>query len=212
MHGVQVESNQDDAGRHLGYISNGSWTRHLIEVATPGDYTLKVKLATGVNGNNSIVVKNQAESIIGTLNVNPSASEGWHDWVLDSTDITLSAGVQEITLEFVGEDDYLFNLDWFEITPRQDPVSTHVISSQKPQLSIAQIQNAEGLILRVLAPTDDLVKLNLYNTQGQSVFAKYVHGNTEFAIDTENRLRSGVYQAVLSNSSVQTSLRQVVSK
>ncbi len=116
MFGIRVESNSENlSNRHIGFINSGDWASYLVDVAEPGNYTMTFRVATEVDTNNDIVVKNGLGEIFGTFTVDSSQTSGWQDWYVDSIVIDLPEGEQEIILEFTGENGYLFNIDWFEI-------------------------------------------------------------------------------------------------
>lgn len=116
MLGIRVESNSENLdNRYIGHIVPGAWTCYLADVAKAGSYTMSFRVTTGADTDNNIVVKNKSGEILGILTVDSTQTDGWQDWYIDSVVIDLSEGEQELILEFEGESEYLFNIDWFEL-------------------------------------------------------------------------------------------------
>lgn len=205
MHGIRVESSSENlAHRSITHINNGAWTRHRINVPQAGNYSISFRIASAENASNQILVKNQAGTTLGTFTVNAERTNGWNDWYVDSIALTLPAGPQDLRLEFTGESVYLYNLDWFAITPRSDPIvalqnNAKITLEQKLQVR----RTAEGIILHINAPQRS--NLQLIDSRGKIVLQKSVYGQTQIDLGHSTALNPGVYHALLINAS-----RQVV--
>ncbi len=115
MAGLVVESNAENLSeRHISHIVSGGWTKYLVNVEKSGSYTVKFRVASHARVNNDILIKDKSGNLLGTFTVDSTKTKGWQDWYTDSITIELAKGKQELTLEFEGKGDYLFNIDWFE--------------------------------------------------------------------------------------------------
>lgn len=118
MSGVTIESNSDNLSeRHIGYISSGDWSNYLINVTEAGEYTMSFRVASEAGVDNEIVVKDESIGVLGVLTVDSSQTNGWEDWYIDSIVIDLPEGERNLILEYQGESENLFNIDWFELMP-----------------------------------------------------------------------------------------------
>jgi len=115
MQGVQTERCGDlGAGEHVGFINAGDWCSYEIEVAEGGVYGFIARVATASQGGNIKVMQGDEE--LARIRVDPAHSNGWQDWyTTDTVELYLAQGKQEITLQFTGSTQYMFNLNWFDL-------------------------------------------------------------------------------------------------
>lgn len=196
MSGIQNET--DSTGNfNIGWINDGDWTKYLLDVSQKSLYALKVSVATGADVNNTITVKDKAGNKLGTLTVDSDRSDGWHDWYVDSVIIELDSGEQELRLEYNGESEYLFNIDWFELSTT---TATPIVQAQNLAKGYSFLNAGEQLFLQ--APVGEQVRLEIYSITGQKVFDQQlsISNASPLAIDLKNtHLQSGLYYAVLKN-------------
>lgn len=211
--GTMVGSNQGDlASRHLGYINQGDWVRYLISVPAEGNHFLRFRVATGVDVNNSIVVRNRAGTTLGTLTVDAARTNGWHDWYVDSVLIPLSAGEEELTFEFAGTSHYLFNIDWFEFSEPTTSVSVmrefetegyKVWSAPNPFIDEVTI------FVRSQSSHENL-KVEIYSISGERVFASKVNSDKKIVVPNSENWRSEIHYIVLSNNGKRVAVRSLL--
>ncbi|NMA67512.1 MAG: carbohydrate-binding protein [Clostridiaceae bacterium] len=116
MKNLRVESNSENfSNRHIAYITSDSWAKYLIDVKESGTYTATFRVATDVQVDNDILIKDGSGKTLATFTVDSTKTNAWQDWYTDSVTIELSEGKQELTLEFKGDSEYLFNIDWIEL-------------------------------------------------------------------------------------------------
>jgi xylan 1,4-beta-xylosidase len=113
MNGIQKEADEQGV-MNIGYINDGDGAKYKVNVLEDGLYTVKFRVATAAELDNTIGIM-QGQTVLGSLQVQAALSNGWHDWYLDSITVQLEAGEQDLALQFTGESDYLFNVDWFDI-------------------------------------------------------------------------------------------------
>ena len=113
MSGVEIE---DDAegNTNMGWINDGDYAIYFVNSPAAASYTLRASVGSAAENASSIVVKDSAGKELATLKVNPTT--GWNDWTVSEAQIALPKGEQKLKFEFVGEDNFLMNVDWFEFT------------------------------------------------------------------------------------------------
>ncbi len=110
MSGVEVEE-CSEGGENIGYIHDGDWAEYLANVTKPGDYRFNFRVASSSSGG-EITVYSDGDNL-GSVTVESTGD--WQSWTTVETDISFSdSGVKTIRLEFTGNDEGLFNLNWFE--------------------------------------------------------------------------------------------------
>ncbi|MFP4164825.1 MAG: carbohydrate-binding protein [Chitinispirillaceae bacterium] len=215
MSGIRVESNPGNiAARHIGYINSGDWSRYRIDVQKEGRFVMRFRVATGADENSEIVVKNQNDTTIGTLTVDGSLSDGWHDWYTDSLFVDLEAGEQEITVEYEGDGDYLYNIDWFDFKRSEatsvsgrnsDGVGGYNVWAVKNPVS----DNVE-IFYRGQNPSGNM-EVELYDMAGKRVFvSKIMPGNDNLVIDSSEKIGNGLYLIVLSDEKRKVAVSSMV--
>ncbi len=112
--GVRIENSTDDAdvdgGGQIGFIQNEDYVSFFVDVLESGVYDFSVRASSGGIGG-TLVVKNE-EGILGEIEI--PVTGGWTDWTTINSQITLEEGGQTLTFECIGDDGYLFNLNWFD--------------------------------------------------------------------------------------------------
>jgi hypothetical protein len=85
MLGIQIEDDGQGA-INIGSINPGDWAKYDIDVQEDDNYLMRFRVATAADENNNILVLDQSGTLLGTLEVDASKSNGWNDWYLDSID------------------------------------------------------------------------------------------------------------------------------
>jgi subtilisin family serine protease len=102
-----------EGGYTLGWIEPGEWANYTVNVATSGMYTVQIRVAAPDPGGRLHLGFNGASSVWQDLPV-PQTGD-WQQWTSMSVPVTLSAGVQQITLYF---DTAGYNVSWLRVDPR----------------------------------------------------------------------------------------------
>jgi endonuclease/exonuclease/phosphatase (EEP) superfamily protein YafD len=113
--GVDV-ANSSGAGLHVGWLDVGDWMKYTVNVTTAGSYTLKLRYAS-----NSPPATPKAEVRFGSsapVTISLSNTGGWDTWQTAQTTISLSAGIQVVTVRSLV--DY-WNLDTITLESASAP-------------------------------------------------------------------------------------------
>jgi len=100
------------AGRHIGWLDVGDWTKYTVNVATTGSYTMKLRYASMSSGTLSRARVTFSQG--GSKELDLANTGGWDSWQIATTSIDLTAGAQVMTVESVVD---RWNLDSIELTP-----------------------------------------------------------------------------------------------
>ncbi|MFC6155554.1 galactose-binding domain-containing protein [Kribbella jiaozuonensis] len=104
--GVDLESTSDAGGGYnLGWTSTGQWFHYTVNVATAGTYTVAMRVAAPSAVTNAF-------HFAGTT-VSVPATGGWQNWAIVTTQVTLPAGLQTLT---VSQDNGGWNLNSLQFT------------------------------------------------------------------------------------------------
>jgi beta-xylosidase len=193
MSGIQTEP--DANGEYnIGWINDGDWTKYLINVPEEGYYTIRIVLASAVDGNNEIIVKDAAGSSLESLSINNSQTSDWHDWYTDSLVVHLPAGEQELQFLYSGDTDYLFNINSFEFVAGSLQIPTH-IAPPSPQNHLQSIISFGGSTVQISVGgiSGNLYTLDLYNLNGKKIAGKIVTGNSQVDLEVPRSAGKGVY-------------------
>jgi hypothetical protein len=96
--GVDLESTSDTGGGYdLGWTSGGQWFRYTVNVASAGTYTVSLRVAAPGAVTDALHLANSSGTNLGG-NVNIAATGGWQTWATVTTQVTLPAGRQVLTL------------------------------------------------------------------------------------------------------------------
>jgi len=101
---VDIEPSSS-GGYDIGWFAAGEWLNYTVNVASPGTYTVQLRVAS-TGGGSMHVGFNKASSVWQSVSV--PATGGWQNWTTVSFTATLGAGTQQIT---VLSDTGGFNLD-----------------------------------------------------------------------------------------------------
>jgi len=155
-------------------------------------------MATGADVNGTITIKNEAGDALGSVTVDATKSDEWHDWYTDSITIALDAGEQLLTLAFSGTSEYLFNADWFELSKTDGQLSFEKVISN-PGFSIRQLLSpySQPLSFLVKVPAKTPFTVKLYNLQGKTLYKKNGEGSGQIVLENSATLQNGVYYVVL---------------
>lgn len=128
MYEVRTEATTDSSGNlQVASIDDGDWMDYNVKLAAGGSFTANFRVANSY-GSGVIQIKNAAGTTLAQVNVPQTG--GWQNWETISTPITLPAGSQVIRLY---AQTGAFNLNWFELGPPVQPVTTVVTLPAKIQ-------------------------------------------------------------------------------
>jgi glucosylceramidase len=109
-----IESNPAaSGGKNVGWTAAGNWLQYRVDVARAGTYNLELRASngTGAVAADAVSIRDATSSVFGKVSVPDTG--GWGNYQSITTQVTLPAGDQNITVycETGG-----FNLDYFRLT------------------------------------------------------------------------------------------------
>jgi glucosylceramidase len=109
-----IESNPGaSGGKNVGWTAAGNWLQYDVDVARAGTYNLELKVAngTGAPAADAITVRDGGDAVLAKATVPDTG--GWANYQSVSTQVTLPAGPQKLTVycETGG-----FNLDYLKLS------------------------------------------------------------------------------------------------
>ncbi|MBW8002184.1 MAG: family 16 glycosylhydrolase [Planctomycetes bacterium] len=90
LEAVDIE-NCSEGGYNIGWMSNSEWIEYTVNVATAGEYTIEVRVASNTTGGNFHLEFDGTDE---TGNISVPSTGGWQNWTTVSATATLSAGTQ----------------------------------------------------------------------------------------------------------------------
>lgn len=113
QNGTRTENTSDiGGGSNIGHIQNGDYLSYNIDVKTSGTYKLDIRIATP-RTNSQIFINIDGNS---THTFNTPNTGDWQNWQTISTEVELDEGVQNLRLDFSGNNNGLLNVNWIEAT------------------------------------------------------------------------------------------------
>ncbi len=94
--GVDIETSAE-GGFDVGWIAAGEWLNYTVNVASAGNYTVQLRVASP-GGASFHIGFNTASNQWKVVSV--PATGGWQNWTTVSVPVTLGAGTQQMTLLF----------------------------------------------------------------------------------------------------------------
>ena len=111
--GVDLESTSDTGGGYnVGWTGTGQWFHYTVNVATAGTYSVAMRVATPAAVTNAFHLASASGTNL-SGNVNLPSTGGWQNWSTVSTQVTLPAGLQTLT---VYQDSGGWNLNSLQFT------------------------------------------------------------------------------------------------
>jgi len=98
---------------HIGRVKNGSWIKFPnVKLAFNYQDHFSARVAAGSKGGNIEVITDSLNGEkIGVLRVGNTG--GWDSWQMLDSELVSFSGTRDIFLRFTGEEEELFNIDWF---------------------------------------------------------------------------------------------------
>ncbi|NEA30673.1 carbohydrate-binding protein [Streptomyces sp. SID13031] len=111
--GVDLESTSDTGGGYnVGWTSSGQWFHYTVNVATAGTYSVAMRVATPAAVTNAFHLASASGTNL-SGNVSLPSTGGWQNWSTVTTQVTLPAGLQTLT---VYQDSGGWNLNSLQFT------------------------------------------------------------------------------------------------
>ncbi|WUJ67920.1 carbohydrate-binding protein [Kribbella soli] len=111
--GIDLESTSDSGGGYnLGWTGTGQWFHYTVNVATAGTYNVAMRVATPAAMTNAFHLASSSGANL-SGNVSLPSTGGWQNWSTVTTQVTLPAGVQTLT---VYQDNGGWNLNSLQFT------------------------------------------------------------------------------------------------
>lgn len=162
MEGAQIEADEND-NLNMGWINNGDWAKYYVKSPKAGNYLFRASVATAMDSINTIFIKDSTGKELGSLQIDPAKTDGWHDWYTAETKIALPAGPMMLKLDFSGGSDYLFNLDWIEFAVDASTViSTHGQNKRKYDVAFDPSH-----AIRIHTPSNMPFQVSIYSPLGK---------------------------------------------
>ena len=93
---VDIES-ASTGGYDVGWTAPNEWLNYTVNVPSAGTYTVQLLVASGTGGSLHVGF-NTASNVWNTVNI--PATGGWQSWTTVTTQVSLGAGTQQITIWF----------------------------------------------------------------------------------------------------------------
>jgi uncharacterized protein involved in high-affinity Fe2+ transport len=107
--GVDLEATTDTGGGYdLGWTAAGQWFKYTVNVATAGTYTVGLRLAAPAAVTDALHIDNSAGTNL-SGDVTAPATGGYQTWVTVTATVTLTAGVQTLTVD---QDNAAWNINY----------------------------------------------------------------------------------------------------
>ncbi|WP_190276679.1 carbohydrate-binding protein [Catenulispora acidiphila] len=111
--GVDLEATTDTGGGYdVGWTASGQWFKYTVNVATAGQYTVGLRLASVSGATDGLHIAGSSGTNL-SGNVDVPATGGWQTWTTVSANVTLPAGQQTLT---VAQDNGGWNLNSLAFT------------------------------------------------------------------------------------------------
>jgi endoglucanase len=184
--GVMVEYCLDvDSGLSVGYMDPGDYMKYICNVDSAATYTVNFRVAS-LNGGGQFQIKS-GTTILGSVDV--GKTNGWQTWTTIAKNITLTAGIQEISIyTTVGG----FNLNWFQFGAKTE---NGIASIDQPDLMISPNPFTNTIQLSGLN-SNEKNSILICDALGKIIYSAPI-SNT--ILEVENNWPSGIYFLKLSN-------------
>ena len=140
MSGVQTENCTDTGGGlDVGFINNGDWCAYTNVDFGTNTSIISVRIASNTSGGNIQVRADAANGPLLAAIAVPGTG-GWQIWQTLSASISAN-GVHTLFLMFTGGSGYLFNLNWFQLSPPLPPVTAGVLREVYTNITGAAVAN-----------------------------------------------------------------------
>ena len=190
--GVELETTSDNGGgQNVGFLDAGDIMEYQVNVRYSGEYTVRVRTASEVNGSASMELIDQDGQSIGLGDFVFPASGGWQTWTTSSKEVDMDAGLYTLRVTVT---EAPFNLNWYEFEYEEE-VEEPGFTSFKTVLAYPNpVQTGEVTVaFSVFFP--QTLTLSIYDALGRPVYGKTYEDVTsiEEKISLQG-LAAGVYE------------------
>lgn len=157
--GIMTENTTDTGGGlNIGFIENGDNAEYLLDVVQAGTYDLSFRVSSNTSGGMINLYINGALET--TVQVNNTG--GWQSWQTLTASIELTAGIQDMRLEFTGGAGFLLNINWIEFDYNSGVYFQLIDANSDMVIRILNDGdiidlNVEGTDLNIVAVLDEVV-------------------------------------------------------
>lgn len=135
-----------EGGYNVGWIAAGEWLNYTVNVATAGNYTVQLRVASP-SGAAMHVAFNGASTASASVTV--PATGGWQSWTTVAVPVTLAAGAQQLRLQF---DTAGLNVNFLDVlAPPAPPTSGTSVSTLTWNIQIDDSSDAHARMAMDLA-------------------------------------------------------------
>ena len=107
---VDIQASTEN-GFNIGWTQPGEWLNYTVDVATPGEYTIRSRVARGFAGAGAFHVEVDGVDVTGTISV--ESTGGWQSWVNKTSNVVIPrSGEQLVTIVIEGADVNINYLDF----------------------------------------------------------------------------------------------------
>ncbi|RAG85916.1 coagulation factor 5/8 type domain-containing protein [Streptacidiphilus pinicola] len=125
--GVDLETTTDTGGGYdLGWTGGGQWFRYTVDVAAAGTYTVSLRLAAPSAVTDALHLSDASGANL-SGNIDIPATGGWQNWTTVTTQVTLPAGQQTLTLD---QDNGGWNVNSLQFTSAGTVTPTNLAAGQ----------------------------------------------------------------------------------
>lgn len=152
--GVETEA-ASEGGRNVSYIDNGDYIKVKGVAFGSGAASFSARVASaGAGGRIELRLGSTTGALVGACTV--PVTGGWQTWTTVTCPVTGASGTQDLYLRFTGGSGSLFNVNWWQFTPRGDgqPTNSLLYSSNFPD-RLVRHANSDVRIDANVNPPDD---------------------------------------------------------
>lgn len=92
-----------EGGYNIGYTDSGEWLNYTVDVASAGDYEIRVRAAINNTDIDASAYRIEVDGLDATGTVSFDGTGNWQTWVNQTCTVGLAAGEQVITLQLLGD-------------------------------------------------------------------------------------------------------------
>jgi hypothetical protein len=148
---VDIEPSSE-GGYDVGWIAAGEWLNYSVSVATTGNYTAQLRVASPSGGSLHIGFNGPSAGTWKAVSI--PATGGWQNWTTVNVPLTLGAGAQLMTLSV---DTNGFNIDYVDVSSSSS-TSSSLGSGGGSTVTVPQGANLQSY-LDAAQPGDTLLLL-----------------------------------------------------
>ncbi|MDR0303339.1 MAG: carbohydrate-binding protein [Chitinispirillales bacterium] len=173
----EIAYNNDEHGKYVGNLVDGSFLEYLVNVAKAGNYNISLKSAVGANGQYGraeiSIYDGNSETALGKIEA--SVGEDWYAFVAKQTLVALSEGNKTLRLVSSGP----VNIE--DITILTEQGGTSITQSGNKNVSSVGVSIINGRLNLSLPSNANNAHIVLFDVRGRILFERNVVVNGNFA-------------------------------